>query len=655
VVSIAVNANSAPAAAAGLASMRYRAEIDGLRSLAILPVLLFHAGVPGFEGGFVGVDIFFVISGFLITGIIASELQANHFSILTFYERRARRILPALTFFSLLTLLAAWLFFLPNFFEDFSRSLVAVATFTSNIYFWKYSGYFDNSAYLRPLLHTWSLAVEEQFYIFMPVAMLLLHRFARRLLLPALVIATVLSFALSVYATGVAPTANFFLLPTRAWELLLGSLLAMSAVRRLPALLNSILAVAGVLAIGIAVFGYTEATPFPGLAALLPCMGAVLIIATGGNTPVGMLLSTRPVVFIGKISYSLYLAHWPVAVFIRYVTLEEPTAVHSVAIIVVSFLLALFSWKFVETPFRSRRAAGQGRGLIVLPAAGLTLAALVAAGAAGLWSRGFPERFPDYLAMRDRTAAVERAEPSRTWRNGACFFEEGQAFGGWKPEECLLVSHSGPAALLWGDSFAAHYVPGLMAHSDAVPGRLYQYTYAGCPPVLAYYSYARPACTLFNRKALEVIEALDIRTVILSARWIDLRARGLDLLAGTIAELQSRGVKVVVIGQSPAFVTNVDVIAYANRTVEGNRATWFTLVDDQFNSELQQASAGATFIDPIALGCEARQCPYMQEGRFLYFDSSHLSNFGSALMMEALLPLVVGSLNAEELVSGQGH
>ena len=643
IVSHVINSHSGFDASAVHSKMVYRPEIDGLRSLAILPVLLFHSGVPGFYGGFVGVDIFFVISGFLITGIIVDELAAGRFSILDFYERRARRILPALTFFSLLTLLAAWLYFLPQFFEDFSRSLVAVATFTSNLYFWKYSGYFEHSAHLRPLLHTWSLAVEEQFYIFVPIVMWALYRYAKRFLFWGLAIGAVLSLALSVYVTSRAPTANFFLLPTRAWELLLGSLLAVASVRKVPSGLNSVLSFAGVAAIAVAVFGYSDATPFPGLAALLPCMGAVLIILTGRSTPVGAVLSARPIVFIGKISYSLYLAHWPVAVFIRYVTLREPTMLHAVVIIFVSFALAIFSWKFVESPFRRRRAAATRSRLVVLSGAAATLVVLAAVGTAGIWSGGFPGRFPDYLAMRSQIDAVERKEPSRSWRNGTCFFEESQAIGRWNADACTLIGGAGPATLLWGDSFAAHYVPGLLAHAAAFQGRLYQYTYAGCPPVLAYYSYARPVCTVFNQQAIELIKKLDVKTVILSARWLDLRSRGLDLLAGTINELRSLGVKVVVIGQSPAFVTNVDVIAYANRSEHGDRATWFTLVDSHFNDKLKQAAAGASFVDPIAIGCEAGRCPYLEGGRLLYFDAAHYSNFGSARVVETLLPLITES------------
>ena len=208
--------------------MKYRPDVDGLRAVAVLPVVLFHAGVAGFDGGFVGVDVFFVISGYVITLRLLSDLQEGRFSIIDFYERRVRRIFPALFFMMALTTVVAALLFLPPNFEDFSKSAVATALFASNFYFWKFSGYFEPSALLRPLLHTWSLAVEEQYYIFMPIAMYLAYRFAKARWLLVFLPVALLSFALSVVATSTAPTANFFLLPTRAWELLLGALLVLT-------------------------------------------------------------------------------------------------------------------------------------------------------------------------------------------------------------------------------------------------------------------------------------------------------------------------------------------------------------------------------------------------------------------------------------------
>lgn len=630
--------------------MKYRPEIDGLRTIAVLPVLFFHAGVTGFSGGFVGVDIFFVISGFLITRILDDDLKNGRFSILTFYERRFRRIIPALVFYVLLTAIAAYMLFLPPFFEDFARSLVAVGTFTSNIYFWKFSGYFENSALLRPLLHTWSLAVEEQFYIFMPIAMWLLYKVSFRVRLAAFALALTLSLALSIYAIDVAPTANFFLLPTRSWELLIGSLLALwGGQSTLPYRTNSAVAIGAAILILYSVFAYTDATPFPGLAAVLPCAGAALIIYTGGPTRsvVGKILASAPFVFIGKISYSLYLAHWPITVFVRYVTLEEPNGLHAIGIIAASLLLAICSWRFVETPFRLQTVSWPRRALIGSALASMSIVSLF--GYAGIAGQGFPQRFPGYATkvearMLDVSAVVASADTTvqagQTWRNGICFFEDDDGFKNWRPEDCALTTNMGDVALLWGDSYAAHYAPGIVANAASIHGRVYEYTFAGCPPVLAYYSYARPNCQAFNQKALEIIRSLDVKTVVLSGRWVDLQRRGLDMLEDTVRQLQARGVRVIVIGQSPMFVTNVDVIAFKKAAAGQKAARWSTVIDHDFNQRLRTAAGGADFVDPIAMDCAAGECPYIDDGRMLYFDSGHLSNFGSARVVERYFPLV---------------
>jgi peptidoglycan/LPS O-acetylase OafA/YrhL len=629
--------------------MKYRPEIDGLRTMAVLPVVFFHSGLSGFSGGFIGVDIFFVISGFLITTIIEDDLKAGRFSIVGFYERRARRILPALFFYLLLTTLFASLLFLPSFFIDYSKSMASVALFISNFYFWKFSGYFEDSALLRPLLHTWSLSVEEQFYIFMPLAMWLLHRWRGGLRLAAFAAVAAASFALSVYATDVAPTANFFLLPTRCWELLLGALLAIwGRQSTLPNLINNLLAIAGFLAIVIAVFTYSAATPFPGLSAALPCIGAVILIYTGGakQSIVARLLSTKPFVFTGKISYSLYLAHWPIAVFLRYVTLREPGALDAIFIIVSSYVLAVCSWWFVERPFRGREIISSRGKVFASAATGLFAAFAVAYGtiAAG----GFPNRFPAYeaqaemLRLKEKPLAVAAGE-DQTWRNDRCFFENGDEFKNWKPENCQLTKTSGDVAFLWGDSYAAHYVPGIVANAGQTSLQIYEYTYAGCPPVLAYYSYARPNCQQFNRNALNLIKTLNVKHVILSGRWVDLRVRGLDLLQDTISTLKALGVDVTVIGQSPMFVTDVRVIGFEKAALGEASSSWPTVIEANFNEQLRSVSKGATFVDPIANLCSGGNCNYIIDGQFIYFDSGHFSDFGSALVVKRYFPLAYKS------------
>ena len=615
--------------------MKYRADIDGLRTLAVMPVVLFHSGLVLFSGGFVGVDIFFVISGYLITSIIRDDLEAGRFSIMKFYERRARRILPALAFMTVLTCIFVYVLFLPHYLIDFAKSMLATALFISNIYFWKFSGYFDSSAQLRPFLHTWSLAVEEQFYIFMPVAMWLMATLRKRVSLVIFLIVAVLSLALSIFASSIAPTANFFLLPTRAWELLIGALLAIGRPTH-PSRLAAVnfLALAGLACILLPVFLYTEATPFPGLAAVPPCIGAALLIYTGQDSRsfIGQILSTRPFVGIGKISYSLYLAHWPVAVVIRYMTLREPTLADAALIIVVSMVLAVISWRYIEQPFRTP-------GLIktrtsVFAWSFTMLAAMCVLAGVTIGAAGFPGRYPDFRT--DKIAVQGEAGTSSgedlTWRNGVCFFENNEGYKGWQPEKCVLNPGAGNPVLLWGDSYAAHYIPGLVTNRQALGSEVYLYTFAGCPPVLGYKSYARLGCTGFNQNALSLIDKLKIKTVVLSARWIDLRYRGLDLLADTVRVLKEKGVKVTVVGHSPLFVTDTKVINFRMTSDAEPDATWPSVVEEDFNENLRQhASMADRFVDPLAILCKENQCPYKLGGQLLFGDEGHFSLAGSRL------------------------
>jgi len=608
--------------------MQHRPEIDGLRAVAILPVVLFHAGVTAFSGGYVGVDVFFVISGFLITGLIKEELEAGRFSILGFYNRRVRRILPALAFTAIGTSLAAFVFLLPSFLVDFSKSLVSVSTFVSNFYFWKASGYFENSAHLRPMLHTWSLAVEEQFYIFMPIAAFIVYRFLSQRWFLIFGAGALASLALSIYATQVGPTANFFLLPTRAWELLLGALLAALPVRRDAGWISQGGSLAGLALIAWAVFAYDEATPFPGAAALPPCIGTAFAIyfADPRRTFVGRLLTLKPMIAIGLISYSLYLVHWPIAVFWRYLTLEAPSLWGAAIIASVSIALAAFSWKFIEQPFRRR---GKTSNLRVIGAGLGALALIGVVGGIGWAMNGLPQRVP---AQQAQPQSAETT--AGLWRNGTCFLEGNLDYSAWRAEACVINPGGEIPTLLWGDSFAAHYAPGLLEAAQGGPTRVYQYTAAGCPPALSYYSFARPNCQAFNRNALRLIEELGIRRVILSARWVDLRLRGLGQMRSTLEALAASNVEVYVIGQSPMFITDVAVIA-ARRGGD----SWSLSIDATVNEELRELSNGAVFVDPLEELCESGRCRYREHGQFLYWDYGHFSSYGSTEAARLYLPI----------------
>jgi len=609
---------------------KYRTDIDGLRAVSILAVMCFHFGLPAF-GGYVGVDVFFVISGYVITLSLLGDLVAGKFSILAFYERRVRRIFPALIFTFILCWLAAWLLFLPADFVDFSNSLLSSATFVSNIYFWKNSGYFDTSAQLRPLLHTWSLSVEEQFYVFMPIAVYLTHRFLRARWLLAFVPVLLASFALSAFATYTAPTANFFVLPTRAWELLLGALLVFAHLPAARGRIAEALALCGAALIAFAIVAYSDATPFPGVSALAPCVGAVLLIYAGthAQTSVGRLLTLPPLVFIGKISYSLYLVHWSIIVFTRHATLREPTDLQIVLIAVASFALATFSWAVIERPFRWPKKRIPRARLLFGGAGAMALAALV--GATGVLPHGIPGRL---------SGPVQQAQiDPDTWMTGVCFLLDDQDYRAWNADRCRRTSGYGENALLWGDSFAAHYVPGLIANADNLTANVFQYTAAGCPPVLSYYSYARPNCQKFNAHVLEIIPRYDIKTVVMAARWLDMRQRGLDTLAATIASLKAAGVDVWVIGQSTEFLTDVATIAHKNGGT-GSTDMWPLAFDRGLNEKVRQAAAGATFVDPLSHLCSGKECLYRSGGHLIYADSAHFSDLGSAQAVLAYFPLM---------------
>jgi peptidoglycan/LPS O-acetylase OafA/YrhL len=343
--------------------VQYRAEIDGLRALAVLPVILFHAGFEWFSGGFVGVDVFFVISGYLITTIIISEMAEGRFSIINFYERRARRILPALFFVMLACLPFALLLLNPTDFESFGRSLIATATFSSNIFFWSESGYWHPAAELLPLLHTWSLAVEEQFYILFPIFLILFFKKGIKLVLLLLLILFTLSLGISHWGAFNKPSATFFLLPTRGWELLIGVFIAFyfhyfSFLRN--HVFNQLLSCIGLIMIIFSVLFFDETTPFPSLYALIPTIGTGLIIfAATPNTFVNRLLSFSPFVGMGLISFSAYLWHQPLLAFARHNTMGEVSNIALFFLCFASIVLAYLSWQWVEKPFRDKKKTSQ--------------------------------------------------------------------------------------------------------------------------------------------------------------------------------------------------------------------------------------------------------------------------------------------------------
>ncbi|MEO1020870.1 MAG: acyltransferase, partial [Pseudomonadota bacterium] len=330
--------------------LNYRPDIDGLRALAVLAVVFYHAGFDIVGGGFVGVDVFFVISGYLITSIIMKDIQsADGFSIAKFYERRARRIFPALFAVIFASSIAAFFILTPLELDRFARSAIAATLFVSNIFFRYQTGYFAGDADEQPLLHTWSLAVEEQFYIFFPLFLMFVHRFLPRRISLLVLLVAIVSLAMALVGIRFSTAAAFYLAPPRAWELMLGALLALGAVPTLRWRLGrELVAIVGLAAIAWSVTRFDEATIFPGFAALLPTFGTAALIWAGmgpGTSLVNRLLSQKPLVFVGLISYSLYLWHWPLIVFHEFSVAHRPSPRELLVILAISFVLAIISWR----------------------------------------------------------------------------------------------------------------------------------------------------------------------------------------------------------------------------------------------------------------------------------------------------------------------
>lgn len=616
--------------------MKYRPDIDGLRAIAVLAVVLFHADIAAFGGGFIGVDVFFVISGYLITLVISEEIKENRFSLVAFYERRARRILPALFTVILVSGAVAPIALSPSRLAEFGESVVATTLFSSNILFWLQSGYFDAPADFKPLLHTWSLAVEEQFYIFYPLALLVIAWFGggrwRTFILPIVVI----TFALSSWAAIYNPSAAFYLPQSRIWELLIGSLLAF---RLIPPISNRLFSEAastvGLALIGWGIFAFDDTTPFPGANALFPCLGAALLIHSGAanSSFVNRLLSTRPLVFVGLISYSLYLWHWPAFVFTRSFIPRELTGFEAAAIIGFSFVAATLSWRFVERPFRGSKAILSRRTLF--SGAGGLAALLVAVGVVGSAADG--SRFQSITQAVAGNAPGLEFYASRT-----CFLERDQKFEDWQAQSCFITDGGESNALLWGDSFAAHFIPGLISNRAAWSHNILQYTAASCAPVFGWSPFIVPNCGAFNAHAVDVIKEFDIKTVILSAQWNGAFGFGLapESITDTVQKLRNLGLKVIVIGQSPVFRSNVEWLAARGKFPDGAPIEF----DENINSQILQHSAEAVFIDPLPFLCDGPTCRFRTDESALFGDSSHLTVFGSNWFVERFVPLLNGVL-----------
>lgn len=615
----------------------YRPDIDGLRAVAVGGVLLFHAGITTFSGGYVGVDVFFVLSGFLITSILLRDT-----SLLGFYQRRARRILPALLVMMLVVLALSLVIMLPYDLIDLGGSIISTVMFVSNIFFWRQAGYFKPEVELMPLLHTWSLGVEEQFYIFFPLVIILVRRLwpergSPQFFAVVFTIAALVSLALSqVFIIWGQAYASFYLLPTRAWELLVGSILATGAVPQLrTSAMRSIVALTGFVAVCIPMLAYDKFTPFPGVAALPPVLGTAMIIhaGTGGTNLVARVLSLRPVVFVGLLSYSLYLWHWPVLALLHYRLVRELTVSETVIALGLSFGLAWLSWRFVEQPFRKGFSDSA-----IWKMSGAGLATFGLCGVAILGAEGLASRFPQQIAELNE-------DTMDTW---GCPVDQMQLTGATRVCDINLQGGDLNSAqiVLWGDSHAQSYGPAFISALGGKRGMI-AYVY-GCPPVSA-----DDACIGKQEAFFQNLLSMPADVVLLAHNWAGSAGplqerdsynlaqrqagyqRAMQATAETARLLVADGKRVILITPLPRPGFNVPSIMSRELAFFGKYVHAQGMSLAQYHLEyrpvldamdaLDKASPGISVLHVEDKICEGGFCRFVDDEGAVFADPGHLA------------------------------
>jgi len=654
--------------------MKYRSDIDGLRAIAVVPVVLFHAGYSWIPGGFVGVDIFFVISGYLISSIILNELTAGKFSFARFYERRARRIIPALLVVLVATLAAGYFFLLPDEYASLSQATLAALTFVPNIYFWNTeSTYFGLDIATQPLLHTWSLGVEEQFYILFPVLLFFLYRkFSHQTMSRILIALFVLSLATNILLADLYTKYSFYMLPTRAWELLAGIILSLGI---LPVIrhhrIADMIALVGLALIIGTMLMLQETSVFPGVNAVYPVLGAALIIYSGAqvHTVVARLLSHKALVFIGLVSYSFYLWHWPVTVYTKMVWDSD---LNKLFILILSFVLAAVSYRFIEP--RYRKSAGRLPRVRTVGELGIIGVFLASCAAFILYSQGLIGRVPNDIMQIAQVTALHQTANSVQCRR---FIENNQNDENDRGQLCRLGKQdSVPQFIIWGDSHAEaiSYALHLAALDTGVSG--YALVNGGCRPLLGVFRKRKEKCLNFNNAVLEFIKnSPAIKHIFLAGYWrISLTGQSYDnsnfLIMDEKTRISSplenrnvfrRGLKRTLDaldGYRISIIEDVPEIgAQFGKSVANHfiRQAWLgsdilarrTFVDDvdsydqEFSSALSSLPAHWNFIEVKPWLCQDQECPILIDGKLVYSDGDHLSRYGASL----LVPVFRQSLN----------
>jgi len=637
----------------------YRREIDGLRAVAVLAVVFFHFSVPGFGGGFVGVDIFFVISGFLIGGILWRELlSTGQLSLLRFYTRRMRRLAPAFVVMALISGLAAYFILLPYEFREFGKALIASTVYLSNVLFFRQSGYFDSAADEKLLLHTWSLSVEEQFYIFLPITILIFMR-STRILHWVLALAFGASLAACILLTRTSPTATFFLFPFRAWEMLAGVLLAIHGQKddenwqhgAIPSFLGLALVLGGIVFV-------QAGTGFPGWQVMAPVFGAVLLIWNGrDDNMVNRVLAAKLPVFIGLISYSLYLWHWPILVLSQYY-FDGYSGAQACFWMLVALGVSILSWRFVELPVRRSHV----KGWTFFGSVGLASASLLVVGVLIYLQNGMPDRFGQKARMHIDASADFLQDWSR------CYVPTTGPLQGI--EVCPIGPEGEPEVLVWGDSHVRAFQAGiaLAAQEHKRPGLLIWH--AGCPPLFGISKQESAATTLENAACTATLEQMQravtqlpsIRKLLVIGRWAyyaqgagvgndahnAIALQGDDYASAvtqTFNQLAGNFDQVFVLQQVPE-IPQYDSRELARKFAHGQQVLDVVLSVSRADVVVRTAISEApfralqnagkiTFLESWTPMCNAQTCSSVADDRALYFDNNHITNT-TALMMRSV-------------------
>ncbi len=663
--------------------MKYRSEIDGLRAFAVLPVIFYHAGVNGLSGGYIGVDIFFVISGYLITSILLTEIEGGQYSILKFYERRARRILPALTVVILACLPFAWMWMFPTDLRDFGQSIVATALFASNFLFWQETDYFAEWNELKPLVHTWSLAVEEQYYILFPPFLALVWKFGRRAVLGCILFLFVASLALAQYTSSQAPEAGFYLLPSRTWELMAGGLCAFALNWKTPKA-NEALAASGLALLIASYVLFDKNTPHPSIWTLIPVGGSALIILYARETThVARLLSLRPVVFIGLVSYSAYLWHQPLFAFARIRSIGQPSIYLMLSLAVLALVLATLSWKYVEAPFRT----GRDRPKPILPSqtglltgAAITLIAIFGIGASLHVINGAPWRVPERVT--NQLAAADDFSPNRE----ICLLQSYSDRTGYRfppnPKCISAINEEGRTAVILGDSHAAAISQPLRKALEREGWHVTQLTVARCQPVLGL-SLDQMDCSEIFAKNLEYLQQEQPDLTVVASRWqlffsrekFDNREGGkefsqyepqqtfelsalsspedLDTLAAirkaalleSFDQLSAASEHLIIVHPTPEAGWTVPKraakLAFYNGLEEPEITTSRSVFEDRAQKAETLLSAitgpNISHVRPADVLCDEERCWNAADGEILYFDDDHLSLTGARKLTSKIM------------------